>query len=334
MINADTLTHTCPDLPLLGPHRGTHNLPEPMLGDRVAAGWQLGEEDLLLDVRGEQEQIEELGDASPAETEAVGRGQRPARGEALRWIGSWARLRRLDEAQVRSSGWGAWLLVCLFAVWGFLRHAEVDQGGGDLASGPVQEHLVHQSVDQAVAVRRRHRLPEGGEVVEGFGHPASLGLQDIQPSKAMLDHGEAILKSRQLLPHLLQSVVEQAGGGARKRCRLGHELLTLGREGGDGPRQTGALLFQLGPIVLQALRHPGADLGSQDAARGGLVNALDNEVLDGRRWKRFGRASGATITEFPELCPTVMEPGTISSSSADMDRSKTRSCMFSEAAEK
>ena len=43
-----------------------------MLGNRVAAGWDLGEEDLLLDVRGEEEQIEELGDPGPAEAETTG----------------------------------------------------------------------------------------------------------------------------------------------------------------------------------------------------------------------------------------------------------------------
>ena len=43
-----------------------------MLGDRVAAGRDLGEEQLLLDVGGQEEEVEELGDAGAAEAQAAG----------------------------------------------------------------------------------------------------------------------------------------------------------------------------------------------------------------------------------------------------------------------
>src|SRR5690606_17966116 len=61
-----------PPLALLRPQRRTDDLPEVVLGERVAAGRDLDVEEGLLDVRGQEQQVEELRDTGAGEAQVAG----------------------------------------------------------------------------------------------------------------------------------------------------------------------------------------------------------------------------------------------------------------------
>jgi hypothetical protein len=81
-----------PPLPLLAPVQGCQQcIAEGVLGDALAAGRDLEEEDLLLDVGGDEQEVHELGDAGTGEAEAPGEvgvvGELAAIDAALQGVG-------------------------------------------------------------------------------------------------------------------------------------------------------------------------------------------------------------------------------------------------------